>query len=136
MVAVSSMIGSHRVTVDGDWVELQFVGEVERSAAVDIHTLLERVLADNHGTAYVLADISALNGLHPDARRQMAEWNREHKITAAAVHGGGFAVRAIVRLAITAIKLINRDQLECVFTADEAEARRWLAEQRSLRRPR
>lgn len=135
-MAVSSTFGAHRVTVDGDWVEIDFVGEVDRAAAADLHALLEQVLADNDGTAYVLADISAMQGLQPDARRQMAAWNRQHKVTAAAVHGGGFAVRAIVRLALTAIKLMNRDQLEVVFTADEAEARRWLAEQRSLRRVR
>jgi hypothetical protein len=132
-VGVEHEVGSHRMTVDGDWVEMRFVGVVNVADSSRLHALLAEVLANNAGRAHVLADITRLEGLLPEARRDMSEWNSKHKITAAAVFGGGFTVRTIVTLALKAIKLRDPNQFEVTFTRTEEEARRWLCERAGRR---
>lgn len=125
-MGVEYEVGTHRMTVDGDWVELRFVGPVNGADSTKLHDRLAEVLATNAGRAYVLADITRLESLLPEARRDMSAWNARHKISAAAVFGGGFTVRTIVTLALKAIKLRDPDHFEVVFTKTEDEARRWL----------
>lgn len=121
--------------VDGDWVEIRFIGPVSGADSNAMHARLAQVLLDNDGRAYLLADITRLETLEIAARRDMAAWNSEHKITAAAVFGGSFTVRTLVTLALKALKLRDRDQLEAVFVKDEDEARSWLAAVRARREP-
>lgn len=124
------------MTVDGDWVELHFDGPVDVTESRAMHARLVEVLQSNDQRAFVLADITRLAALHVDARRDMAAWNREHKITAAAVFGGSFAVRTIVTLALKAIKFRDRDQVDAKFARDEQEARSWLLAERARRQER
>jgi len=132
-LATTQKIGPHQLLFDGDWVELRFFGSVSGEHSTAIHARLAQVLAENDGRAHVLADISRLETLELAARRDMAAWNSEHKITAAAVFGGSFTVRTLVTLALKALKLRDRDQLEAVFVKEEDEARRWLAAVRARR---
>lgn len=134
-MAIVHAIGQHRMLVDEDWVELRFVGQVGLRDSVMLHAHLAAVLLDHRGRAYVLADITRMEGLEADARRDMSAWNATHRVTAAAVFGGGFAVRTIVTLALKAIKLRDPDQLELVFTREEPEARAWLLAERARRGP-
>jgi hypothetical protein len=132
-LATTHAIGPHRITIDGDWVELQFIGPVGLDASTPMHAHLAEVLANNNGRAYVLADITRLEGLPPDTRRQMSAWNREHKVTAAAVFGGSFTMRTIVTLALKAIKFRDREQVDAMFARDEQQARSWLLNERAKR---
>lgn len=132
-MASTLAIGRHRMTIDGDWVELRLTGPVGIADSTPMHDTLAAVLDANEGRAYVLADITDLESLHHETRRQMAAWNRDRRISAAAVFGGSFAVRTIVTLALKALKLRDREQIEAMFARDEAEARRWLQAERSRR---
>jgi hypothetical protein len=116
-LATTHAIGPHRITIDGDWVELQFIGPVGLDASTPMHA----------------HDITRLEGLPPDTRRQMSAWNREHKVTAAAVFGGSFTMRTIVTLALKAIKFRDREQVDAMFARDEQQARSWLLNERAKR---
>lgn len=129
-VATESLGGSHTVIVDGDWVEVRAVGTVDLDTVTRFHAVLERVLADHQGRAFVLADIAAMGNMTSEARRSVTEWDRHHKVTAAAISGGGFAVRTVLTLVLKAVQLLNHDSLDRVFTGDAAEARAWLLARR------
>ena len=123
------------MTVDGDWVELELVGSIGLADSTPIHDRLAQILADHGGRAFLLADITRLAGLQPDVRRQMATWNREHRLSATAVFGGSFTVRTIVTLVLKAIRFRDRDAMEVYFAKEEHEARRWLAARRAKQAP-
>lgn len=129
-VATESLGGSHTLIVDGDWVEVRAIGTVDLDTVTRLHAVLERVLADHEGRAFVLADIAAMGNMTPEARRSVTEWDRHHKVTAAAISGGGFAVRTVLTLVLKAVQLLNHDSLDRVFTGDAAEARAWLLARR------
>jgi hypothetical protein len=135
-LATLHRIGTHRLTVDGDWAELVCDGPLVLSDSTEMHALLARMLADNAARGFLLADIDRLAGLGPDVRRQMSAWNAEHRLTAAAVHGGSFAMRTILTLALKAIKFRDSNQLDVLFARDEPEARRWLTDHHTKRGPR
>lgn len=122
--------GRHRVTVDGDLVELQLVGAADLAEAVAFHELLAQVLAER-GRCYVLIDLEGLTGVDPRARKYISEWNRRQRITAGAAYGAGFMSRVIVTLLLNAIRLMNDDPPEVHITRDELTARRWLAARRA-----
>lgn len=135
-MATLHRIGAHRLIVDGDWAELTAVGPLEIPESTEVHAVLARMLADNAGRGYLLADITRLDGMGPEVRRQMSAWNAEHRLTAAATFGGSFPMRTILTLALKAIKFKDSKQLDVLFARDEAEARRWLTDYRAKRGPR
>lgn len=94
-------IGKHRLTSEGDWLELWLIGVVDLADSLKIHVVLEQVLAANHERAFILADISRLEGLPVETRRHMSAWNSQHRISAAAVYGGSFTMRTLMNLALT-----------------------------------
>lgn len=111
---------------------LQFVGKASLDETKVFHAILARRLAER-GRCYLLIDLGGLTAIGADSRRFIGEWNREHKITAGAAFGASFAVRVMVTLLLTTIKLMNRDPPEVFIARDEAEARRWLAAQQAAR---
>lgn len=127
VVDVTNSFGPHRVTVDGEMVQLKFVGKATYAETVAFHELLAEVL--ERGRCFVLVDLRELDGIDPRARRYIGEWNRSHRITAGAAFGASFTGRAFVTLMLNAIRLMNTNAPEIYMARDEPEARRWLAAQ-------
>jgi len=125
-VDIADRLGRHRVRVDGDLVELQFVGAASLAEAVAFHELLAEVLAER-GRCYVLADLSEMTGIDPRARRYVSDWNREHRITAGSAYGASFSGWVIFTLLLNAIRLMNSNAPEVHMARSELEARQWIA---------
>ena len=87
------------------------------------------------GRCFMITDMSLCTGIDAAARKYMAEWSKDRVevIAGTAVYGLSFATRAITVLALNAIKLLGQKQVDVVFLKDEAEARRWVDQQRSER---
>jgi hypothetical protein len=82
------------------------------------------------GRIFIIIDQSQAGTTPPESRRFLAEWNKRHNLGGVALFGGNAAVRALATLITTAIRLIRPSSAPMVFTANEAEARAWVAAQK------
>jgi hypothetical protein len=125
-------LGLHRGRQVGDLLEMEFHGPVSLKDGVGLLDHAARMLAE-HGTCYLLCDVTDVSSIDADARRYMSEWNRTHRTSASALYGASFGLRAIVTLLINAIALLGLERPTLQFFRDEPEARRWLDVRRAAR---
>jgi hypothetical protein len=131
-VAIPTAIGLHGVWRTGDIVGMRFKGPIVRDDIAAMRAMAEELLAE-HGRCFLLSDMTACSGIDAEARKYMAQWSKERtqKVTATAVYGVNFAMRALVTLSLNAIKFLGTQQVEVVFVKDEAEAFRYVERKRS-----
>ncbi len=125
-------IGGHRVWQEQDLIGMHFHGPLTRADVTAMRALIVRVLAE-HGSCYLLSDMTHCTSFEPEARKFMAEWSRDgkDKVAGSAVYGVNFAMRTLVTLAINAIKFIGKHKKgDLAFVKDAAEGRRWIAARR------
>jgi len=115
---------------------LRFEGAISEA---DLRALREAMasITQELGRCFMITDMSLCTGIDAAARKYMAQWSKDGKdgvdvIAGTAVYGLSFALRAITMLAFNAIKLLGQKQVDVVFLKDEAEARRWVDEQRTI----
>jgi len=128
--ADSQAIGTHTLVVEEDLVFLTQHGDYKLGDAQQVNAEVEAVLA-RLGRVFVLVDQRAAGTTPPDARRCLAEWNKKHKASGAAIFGGSAAARAAATLVLTAVRVFRPDSTPTIFTTTEAEARAWIAAQRT-----
>jgi len=112
---------------------MHFEGQVSESNLRELHVVMAVF-----GTAhfYMVADMTRCTGLHPAARKYLAEWSKTNPFNSSSVvYGLSFATRTIVMLSLNAVKLIGRQSPELIILKTEAEALAWVDEQRALRSP-
>lgn len=114
-----------RLTREGDIVHLQIRGRLDLARITMLHEQVAQVLREA-GQAYLLADLSQLDGISPDARRANGEWSKTHHVTGAALYGAGFAARTLASLLYQAVRLVGNKHFELEFARDEAAGRRWI----------
>lgn len=125
-MSTSFVVGRHEGWQEDDLVGVRFHGPITGEDARTFLALFG-ALQQARGRCLLLGDMRDMTGFDADARREVAQWNRTHKLTGVAVYGGSFPIRAVSTLALKAIKLVGRDPEEVLLASDEAEARRWLA---------
>ncbi len=115
---------------------LSFEGSISEADLRELRVAMASVTHEL-GRCFMITDMSLCTGIDAAARKYMAEWSKDRVdvIAGTAVYGLSFATRAITMLAINAIKLLGQKQVDVVFLKDEAEARRWVEEQRAARFP-
>lgn len=118
---------------DGDIVGVHFEGPLTRADFVAMRAIFVAMNAE-FGACYMVSDMTHCTKFEPDARKYLAEWSREgtDKIAGSAVHGVNFAMRALVTLAISAVKFIGKHpEGDLAFVKDHDEALRWIARRRA-----
>jgi hypothetical protein len=131
------MIGRHRYQRSGDVLALQWHGNISEDDLRALREVTTGVMREV-GRAFMVSDMSQATGIDAGARKYMAEWSKHDGtdlISGTAVYGLNFATRAITMLALNAIKLLGQKKLDVAFLKDEADARRWVDEQRAARFP-
>ena len=86
-----------------------------------------------HTSTYLISNMGRCTSLEPGARKFMIEWSREahEKVGGSAVFGVNFAMRALIMMAMKAIRLLGNEGSHAIeFVADEAAARRWISVRR------
>ena len=128
----SLTIGQHRGQRTGDLIELEVHGTLTLADVTALRALALETLAQEQGRCFLIADVTAMTGIDADARRQLAAWSKvdAERLAGTAIHGCGFAIRALLTLTLNAIKLFGRHEIDTVFASDGAEARSWIAAQR------
>lgn len=114
-----------RLTREGDIVHLQICGPLDLGRATQMLELVGQVQRET-GRAYLLADLTQLEGIPADARRAIGEWSKTNIATAAALYGANFAARTLTSLLYQAVRIVGNKQFELEFARDEAAGRRWL----------
>lgn len=85
------------------------------------------------GPIDVLADLSQLGHVPPDARKQFSQHEVNHHIRSIAIFGVSVAMRAVATLALRASFLFSKKPGDMAFFSTENEARAWIHRQRSKR---
>ena len=132
MTQAAVEIGAHEAWRAGDMLGLRVRGALTPRDIDALQRAVSATLAAE-GRCFLLADLTAMAGLDPVARRRIAEWSRgeDDKVDAVAVHGCSFAMRTLITLTLNAIKLLGRQQTETVYLRDEAAARGWIDARRA-----
>ncbi len=127
-VVGESRIGVHDCRVVGDMIEIAARGEITE-ADVDAMQALVVEVRTREGQCYMLVDLAGMTGLNAAARRKVATWGQSKatRLTASAVYGCSFAMRALITLTRNAIRVLSAMDIDMTFVSDEAKARAWLA---------
>lgn len=130
-------LGEHRYQVDGDLLLLELSGS--EILLADAEQLIEALTAlqIQYGYYLLLADLRRGLGIAPAVRRRIANWSTDYRSTSAtACLGAGTAARALVTLALQALRLLGRGTHRVEFFATREAGQRWLMGQRDdLARP-
>ncbi|MFO0573020.1 MAG: STAS/SEC14 domain-containing protein [Polyangia bacterium] len=130
MTVTSQMVGKHTMTIEEDIVFLTMDGDMDLENAQTFHEQIEKVLT-RLKRVFVLVDMTRARNTTPDARRFVAEWNRKHRASGAAIFGGSVTQRAAAALTFAAIRIFRPSLLPIATLKTEAEARAWISEQRT-----
>lgn len=136
IVAIPEKIGRHSLWRSGDLVGIHYVGTITLPDLMQLRAVLDethRVV----GRCFLLSDMRRCDGIDGPARRFVADWNKQNTETTAAMamYGLSFSLRAVTLMTIQAVRFLGLGQIEVGLHKDEAEARRWLDEQRARRFP-
>ncbi|MDC0667826.1 hypothetical protein [Nannocystis radixulma] len=121
--------GEYQLTREGDLAHLKLRGLFDLEVATAVHELLAQ-LHHELGRSYVLCDLTQFTGIPADARRQVGEWNKTHKVSGGAIYGANFAMRTLATLVLQAVRLVG-NKVDIEFVPDEATARRWIEAHRA-----
>jgi hypothetical protein len=116
-------IGRHRAARVDDSLRVAFVGPMIRADIEAVRRIVGEILAD-HGRCFLIGDMRECTGIAPETRHYVAEWSRhpDEEPTRVLVYGLSFAMRTVVSLTRSAIKLFGGKPDKVVIVADEAEA--------------
>ena len=122
-------VGTHQLTIEDDVLFLRQYGDYILSDARQMNVEMEAVIR-RCGRAFVMVDQSQAGQTPPDARRCIAEWNKEHQTAGSVIFGSSAISRAVATLVVNASRILNPRGSPIVFTQSEAEARAWIASRR------
>lgn len=123
-------LGPHRFAIDADTLLWSPQGEISESEG---EVISDQMVALARAHRYVLVLIDGRNSppLRYEVRRLYADKIRRFQIhLAVAVFGGRPTSRAIAMLTFRAVRLITELDIDIRYTATEAEALKFLGEQR------
>ena len=124
-------VGRHSLFIEGDTVFLVQNGTYNLEDAKRTHEHLEKVLY-GVGRVFVVVDQSRASTTSGEARRFIADWNKKHNVSAAAIVGENAIARAAASLVLSFIRFIRPDPMPVAFFRTEREARAWIARRRDL----
>lgn len=127
--------GRHDFFYEDDILGMRLRGSISRRDLETLRKGLEE-LASERPSFYLLTDMAECTGIDPEARKYMAEWAKAPDVglVGTVVYGNGFMMRALITLTLKAIKLLGQREALIHFVKDEAEARRWIADDRARAR--
>lgn len=127
-------IGGNRITVAGDLVCLHNGQSWDGPASKELLTVFEQVLAD-HSRLYIISVIEEPTNMDAATRRQFGTWLKTHTVDLVVVIGTpNLAVRGLIALTQSAIRLIGGHPIEIRVCKTHAEAQALIAADRARER--
>lgn len=96
---------------------------------------LTTVILKTHPRYWVLVDTRKLTGVEAAARRLAATSPANKHLGGVALFGSSLLMRTLITLIVRAMAMVGHSHVVTRFFETEAEARTWLAEQRTPPRP-
>jgi len=127
-------IGAHRILIEEDVLLAYVSGPWLLPEMKEFLGLCEQTLA-RLGSVYLVTLVGPGYALPPESRRYIADWGREHALTGNVIVGAPFAMRALIGIIARAAQLTGSRSSEVVFTTTETEARAWITQHKTARRP-
>ena len=100
--------------------------------AAELYLQAARVaLEERYGYRLVIVDARKGRTITAEARRRMVPWHRSRNAPGAvAVLGGDFTTKTLVKMALSAARVLTKRQIRFAFCDTEEEARAWIEKQR------
>lgn len=126
MSGETRVLGTHRMTTDGDVVHLTWVGELTPDDTIAFIDEIFRVI-QAQGRGFALIDLREASKIGPEARKQsLRNPEREASITGVACYGASFATKVLLTMVHSAMNAVRKVKQPLMFAKDEAEARAWI----------
>lgn len=120
--------------IEDDVLFSRWVGAATLEELEPFLAFAERCAAQTDPLFLIVDNTHAEPG-RPEVRRRLVDWARRNgDLAGVAIFGGDFATRAIGMLIINAIALVTQRRPQIVFLSDEAAARSWVDQRRTLLR--
>jgi hypothetical protein len=135
----SEAIGRHTTHFENpDILFMRLAGPVSEAEAKELDRL-HLAWSKDHPRVFFLLDLSHLESIHPEGRKDASRTVRELPLAGVAVYGAPMKARVIAKLVFTAMNLFKAntaDRFPIEFFKSEAEARAWIeARRRALGLP-
>jgi hypothetical protein len=122
-------IGTHQLRIEDDLAYLRINGDINPPDTKGLLEHFQRV-HQQKGHLFLLFDAVHAGTISAESRRMFIEWNRTYPIAAVVNFGGGMVQKALAVLLHNAIRIMTKKAPLFAYLATEAEARKWLDEQR------
>lgn len=124
-------IGPHSVEIEGDIITVRLRGDFELAHMQQWCGLADKVIAE-YGGAFTISDFSTGGHFPPESRRYGSQWPNAGKVWGSALVGSSLALRVLMTMIIRVSAVLRKQQgVPLISVATEAEARAWVATQRT-----
>jgi len=129
----SATIGRHTTFFEPpDILFMRLSGPVSEEEAKEIDRV-HLAWAAGHPRVFFLLDLSELESIDPEGRKDASRTVRELPLAGVAIYGAPMKARVLAKLVFTAMNLFKSnaaDRFPIEFVKSEAEARTWIEERR------
>ena len=131
----SVVIGKHHITVE-ESIVIGAISSPWTLAEMQEYFALVLDVYKRRGPVYLMTIIKPGYALSPEARKYIAEWGKQHPdvVIGNVIAGASLAIRAVLRLAQAATRLLSPTRLELTLVDTEEQARAWIAGDQEARR--
>jgi hypothetical protein len=116
-----------------DIIFMRLAGPVSEQEAMDIN-VYHRLWGQEHPRVFYLLDLSRLESIDPEGRKEASRTVRMLPLAGVAAFGAPIKARVLAKLVFTAMNLFKSktaDRFPIEFVDTEAEARAWIDKRRS-----
>jgi hypothetical protein len=126
-------IGRHATYFEHpDVIFMRLAGPVSEAEATEIN-VFHRAWGEQYPRVFYLLDLSELESIDPEGRKDASRTVRELPLAGVAIYGAPMKARVLAKLVFTAMNLFKSnaaDRFPIEFVKSEAEAREWIAGRR------
>lgn len=134
---VSQSIGTHRIHVAGDTIEIEYQGPLTIAQSEALFAIVKDQLA-RHPHVFIVSDARNTVAMSMDVRRHILRVYSQHMLPVTSVIvGGSLFARATLEALFAAVRLVGRAAVPLHFCVSRTEAEALIAREReraSLRR--
>ena len=124
-------LGDYLVRPEGDVMFVRARGTVWPEIARGLVRMVSQIM-ERHGRIFILCDLRQAGPMPPESRRIFVEFGASHPpVLAIAFYHVSLMVRGVNALLFSALNAFSKRKIPLKQCSSEAEARAWLASQRS-----
>lgn len=128
-IIVTHQVGPHRFILERpDIIHIRYAGDVNLEQFKRFDDLIVGV--DEPAKLYLIRDASRGGIASPEVRAYMVRCAHIPRLVAVVTYGSSFQARTLVKMANTAVRVLQQQGPEIGFVDNESDARKWIAAHR------